>query len=46
MSGEGYNRGEMDISEQKDTWSGFMFAAKWGTVSIFALVLFLTVFLS
>ncbi|MEM1138309.1 MAG: aa3-type cytochrome c oxidase subunit IV [Pseudomonadota bacterium] len=34
----------MDINEQTKTWAGFMALAKWGTVSIFSLVLLLTIF--
>jgi hypothetical protein len=37
-----YHRGDMDIHEQEATYKGFGVLAKWGSLVIAALVLFLT----
>ncbi|MGF1462203.1 MAG: aa3-type cytochrome c oxidase subunit IV [Maricaulaceae bacterium] len=43
MAGDdNYVRGEMNISEQSRTFSGFMTATKWASLAVVALVFFLT----
>jgi NhaP-type Na+/H+ and K+/H+ antiporter len=41
MAGD-YHRGEMDISEQAATFAAFNGMAKWGSLSIATLLLFIT----
>jgi hypothetical protein len=36
-----YNRGAMDIAEQRATFVGFMGMTKWGSLAVAVLVLFL-----
>jgi O-antigen ligase len=40
-----YHRGEMDISEQTATYSGFLVLSKWGSLAIIAGILFFTLWL-
>jgi hypothetical protein len=39
-----YHRGDMDIHEQANTYHAFNVGAKWGSLAIAVLVLFLTLF--
>lgn len=41
-----YTRGEMDITDQKSTWDGFMAASVWGTAVTILILAYITLTLA
>ncbi|MEM9740049.1 MAG: aa3-type cytochrome c oxidase subunit IV [Pseudomonadota bacterium] len=46
MATSEYNHGSMDISDQENTWKGFMVASVWGTAIIITIVAYITLTLA
>lgn len=40
----GYQSGQMDISEHQKTWAGFVTFTKWSTIGCIAIMIFLAIF--
>ncbi|MEL6569178.1 MAG: aa3-type cytochrome c oxidase subunit IV [Pseudomonadota bacterium] len=46
MATSEYNHGSMEISDQENTWKGFMTASVWGSAIIMAIVAYATLTLA